>query len=267
MTFYMRLYFAITLFLGLSSAQGPASPATHCHSDWIENDDLRPTCTCELGDATKCSPRDLGTCSGKALISASELMDGHGNEGCTEANAGCNSCFLWFDKVCTCLKNGKCDESPSGLWIQLNDGKITTKQRMPGILELASEEPWEWGQSLATSSQALVINSVKTRHQEQIHMHVCEAKPGKPGIREILGDLKRPDYGTLQQVKNREWMCRVQSTKNTPITGVTRDIRAKTLKDPGCSNLVGAAVVTDTYGYTWMCLTTGLGSTQGEFCA
>lgn len=269
MGFYIRLYFAIALFLGLLSAQGPPPAKPHCHSDWIQNDQLSDKCACELGDPTVCSKMDLGTCNGKDLLSTSELMTGHQTEGCTEANAGCDSCFLWFNKVCTCLKDGCVDSPTTHSWIQLPDGKLTSKQRMAGILELSSEEPWEWGQSLASSSQALVINSVKARKQEQIHMHICEARTGKPGgVRELLGGLRRSDYGSLTQVKNQgDWWCRVEDKKNTPITNVISDIKSKVTKNPGCSNLIGAAVLTDTNDYKWVCLTTGLGSTQGQFCA
>ncbi|KAJ5392418.1 hypothetical protein N7509_007908 [Penicillium cosmopolitanum] len=269
MTFYIRLYFTIALLLRLSFAQGPPPTNSRCHSDWIDNDNVGGTCKCELGDLTKCSQSDLGTCNGRDLLSASELMTGHETEGCTEANAGCDSCFLWFDKVCNCLKDGCPDSPATHSWIRLPDGKITSKRRMAGILELSSEEPWEWGQSIASPEQVLVINSVKARKQEQIHMHVCEARTGKPGgVRELLGGLQKSDYGTLKQVKNQEdWWCRAQSSPNTHITNVISDIKSKVTKNPGCSNLIGAAVLTDSTGYKWVCLTTGLGSTQGQFCA
>ena len=259
-----RSYLLLAFLTAFSIAQPLGD--NHCHSDWIENDDLHPSCVCEVGNSGTCHPRSLGTCNTQALTSKSELESGHGNEGCTEANYGCNSCYLWFDSVCNLLKDGKYDHSPSGLWVRLNDGKVTSKKRMPGILELSSEEIWEWGQTLADSSHALVINSVKARKQEQIHMHVCDVKTGSKGVRDILGDLKRSDYTDLTKVPKHNWLCRVEAKKYAPITGVTADIKGKTLKDGDCANLIGAAVLTDSHDYTWMCLTTGLGSTQGDFC-
>lgn len=263
--FCIKVCLVLTLALGTCSAQGPP-PDTHCHSDWIQNDDLTK-CDCDAGSAT-CQPCDLGTCNTTPLTSTSLLKQSHCNEGCTEANWGCDSCFLWFTSVCNCVKRNNCPHSPNGLWIRLNDELLSTTKRVPGILELTSEEPWEWGQTLYDGeTQALVINSVKSRKQEQIHFHICDGKlqPGDPKF--VLGALDYAKYQALAPVPGHpHWLCRVQSTKGAPISGVTDDIRTQTANGGPCSRLVGAAVFMDSHDRTWACLTTGLESTQGTFC-
>lgn len=126
-------------------------------------------------------------------------------------------------------------------------------------LDITTEEPWDWGQTLAHPSKALVINSVKTRKQEQIHMHICPVRTGKPaGIRKFLGGLPTSEYATLTQVKDREdWWCRVQKNPNTPITGVLGNIQSMA-QQPGCKDLIGAAVLTGINDYKWVCITTAL---------
>ncbi|CEJ60215.1 hypothetical protein PMG11_08798 [Penicillium brasilianum] len=269
--FNIKICLVLTLALRSCSAQGPAA-AKHCHSEWIQTNDLK-NCNCDEGSSTTCQECDLGNCNGIALTSTSKLKKPHCYEGCTEANWGCDSCFLWFKSVCNSvqkgIQSGKYKPSPSGLWIRLNEELLSTTQRTPGILELTSEEPWDWGQTLYDrGTQALVINSVKTRKQEQIHFHICDGKqqPGDPKF--ILGAL---NYAKFQQKPIKvpghpNWLCRVESAKDTPISGVTADIRTQTATGGPCSKLVGAAVLVDSHDRTWMCLTTGIGSTQGIFC-
>jgi hypothetical protein len=262
--FNINICLVLTLALRSCSAQGPAK---HCHSDWIQNDDLH-NCDCDPGSATTCQNCDLGGCNGIPLTSTSQLKKSHCYEGCTEANWGCNSCFLWFESVCNCVQTGNCKSSSSGLWIRLNKELLSTTQRVPGILELTSEEPWDWGQTLYDrGTQALVINSVKTRKQEQIHFHICDGKlqPGAPKF--ILGALDYQKFQKPTQVPGHpHWLCRVESAKDTPISGVTADIRTQTATGGPCSKLVGAAVLVDSHDRTWTCLTTGIESTQGIFC-
>ncbi|KAJ5167460.1 uncharacterized protein N7482_006241 [Penicillium canariense] len=190
----------------------------------------------------------------------------HCNEGCTEANWGCDSCYLWFDSVCNCVRTGNCDSS--GPWIRLNDELLSTTQRVAGILNLNSEEPWRWGQTLyKRATQALALNSVRTRKQEQIHFHICDGKlqPGDPKF--VLGALNYANHKSLAPVPGHpHWMCRVQSTAGADIDDVTADIKTQTVKGGACSDLVGAAVLTDSHDRTWVCLTTGFESAQGAFC-
>lgn len=264
--FHIRVYLILTLVLETCSAQGPALADNHCHSNWIQNNDLTK-CDCDVGTAT-CQQCSLGTCNNNALTSTSMLKPSHCNEGCTEANWGCNSCFLWFKSVCNCLKNGNCLASPSGLWIRLNIELLSTTQRVPGILDLNSEEPWDWGQTLYDRpTQALVLNSVKSRQQEQIHFHICDGKlqPGDPKF--VLGALNYAQYQAPAPVPGYpNWLCRVQSTAGALIQGVTADIKKQTANGGDCSNLVGAAVLTDSHDRTWSCLTIGFQSAQGAFC-
>ncbi|KAJ5771936.1 hypothetical protein N7520_002465 [Penicillium odoratum] len=150
---------------------------------------------------------------------------------------------------------------PSGSFIRLTDGKITSKKRMPGILQLQSDEPWEWGQTLADwqdENHALVINSEKARKQEQVHMHVCpvfagSTNPPRRPVQDTLSDLTRSDYTSLKAVPGRDWLCKVEPTKYAHFKGVTSEIQSKTASLPdGCKCLVGAAVVVDKRDYTWL---------------
>ncbi|OKO89222.1 hypothetical protein PENSUB_13857 [Penicillium subrubescens] len=263
--FCIKICLILFWALETCSAQGPA-PDNHCHSDWIQNNNLTK-CDCDQGSAT-CQQCDLGTCNNTPLTSTSKLKQSYCNEGCAEANWGCDSCYLWFNSVCNCVRHKNCPSSPSGLWIRLNDELLSTTQRVPGILELTSEEPWDWGQTLYDrETQALVINSVKSRKQEQIHFHICDGKLQVGDPKFVLGALNYADYQAPASVPGHpHWLCRVQSAKDVPISGVTDDIRTLTANGGPCSKLVGAAVLMDSHDRTWACLTTGIESTQGSFC-
>jgi hypothetical protein len=155
-------------------------------------------------------------------------------------------------------------------WVKIASGKlITTTEHTPGILELHSEAPWEWGQStLDRQNKALAINSVKTRTQEQIHVHDC---PVKEIAQRILASQNYDNFKTIAAINMpvatdpNPWRCKVNPNQGQPIDRVTADLQAEIGKS-SCKNYIGAAVVVDSNDRTWECVTTDDQPTQYTFC-
>ncbi|KAJ6119537.1 hypothetical protein N7523_003817 [Penicillium sp. IBT 18751x] len=270
--------FFVALFLGLSqvfidpcSAQDNATASAgtagqDCKSAWIQGIDVG-SCNCVSGTSSTCKPCALGQCGQTALSSSSHLNPKACGQGCVDANMDCDSCYIWFDQVCTCVKAGTCKTSwtptsTNPAWVLLPAGDlISTTQLMPGILELNSDEPWQFGQSqYSRKSQALAINSVFRRTQEQIHVHVCPANTMTQGV---LDNLNPANFQKMSQVNGYPWLCRAAAF---PIKDVTYDIQAQIKNPMFCKDYIGAAVVDDNKGRTWACVTTDAQGTQAIFC-
>ncbi|KAJ5747532.1 uncharacterized protein N7511_009228 [Penicillium nucicola] len=277
----ISLYIGLsTLVLELGSAQTTDTPGgliPPCTTAQIEKGGVT-NCACVAGKdkgeqpGDKCNKCDIGLCNKTPQQSVSRLSACY--QGCTDANHPCNSCFIWFKSVCECQQNGNCASFLSAkgdsTWIKIaHDRLITTTTHTPGILELHSEAPWQFGQSgLVRDSKALTINSVSTRTQEQIHIHDC---PVLDDPKKLLAKQNYADFDNIAPIKHMPgpdpWQCKVNSNKGQDIDRVTTDLQNFIAKHPDCTHNIGAAVVVDSNDRTWMCITTDADPTQYTFCS
>ncbi|CAG7916576.1 unnamed protein product [Penicillium olsonii] len=221
--------------------------------------------------------------------------------GCVEPNSECNGCYIWFSSLCRCLQafqsgsQTDCIASPvigqgapqphqSPSWVVLGSGNlITTTQLIPGILQLQTAADIDGGFRLgqdtinaqqARDSLALAMNSVSTRSEEQIHIHLCDST--NSGIRGILDQLDRNKYRTSQSVplaalhkSNSAMNCRVSPNSGVDIN-MGRDVVEWLKQYQGSNDCaqydVGAGVITDSSDYTWACVTTGHRAAENLFC-
>jgi hypothetical protein len=221
--------------------------------------------------------------------------------GCVNANFRCNGCYIWFSSLCRCLRDFQagsqtnCVASPvippgspkpgqPASWVLLHTGDlITTTQLIPGILQLDTATDIDGGFRLGQdtlknkgirSTGTLAMNSVTTRSEEQIHIHVCDW-PNSP-LRDIIDGLDVNKYQTSQSVPlgalhkaNAAVNCRVSPNTGVDVN-VSRDI-VNWLKQYQGSNdcaqyNVGAGVITDSRDLSWSCIVTGERAAENLFC-
>lgn len=213
-------------------------------------------------------------------------------EGCIDANFGCDGCYLWYGSLCECLKHpGGCTSTQpvvagNPIWVLLSNtalrGLITTSQKLPGILQLdQAPEPdkgWQLGQETlkhpdksvkyTRARGALAMNSVATRTEEQIHIHVCDNPTSN--LRRDLSKLLRSDYANLAPVPGYSMWCQV-----APFSGTNINVAARIFDylatiphlAASCDKYkIGAGLITDTKDYSWACVTTGDVSAEELFC-
>jgi hypothetical protein len=269
---YIWVYLGLSPFiLEICSAQNNPGTGNSCSTDRIEKGATAlGGCQCSAGKEKepKCQKCPLTECNVPGLLSVSRLATC--NQGCIDANHPCDNCFLWFDSVCNCQKHGNCPTfNLNPEWVRIASGKlISTTKKTPGVLQLQSEAPWQYGQrDLDRPNKALTINSVKTRTQEQIHIHVC---PVKEIVQRILASQKYTDFQDMGPIKMpvadpNPWLCKVNPTKGQTISGVTADLQNQ-IKKAKCKDFIGAAVVVDSNDRAWACVTTDDQPTQYTFC-
>ncbi|CAG7977581.1 unnamed protein product [Penicillium salamii] len=159
----------------------------------------------------------------------------------------------------------------------------TTTQLIPGILQLQTaidiDGGFRLGQDTINSQQArdslaLAMNSVSTRSEEQIHIHLCDST--KTGITGILDQLDRNMHRTSKPVPlgalhkpTAAMNCRVSPNSGVDIN-MGRDIVEWLSQFHGpadCAQYnVGAGVITDSSDYTWACVVTGYSAAESLFC-
>ncbi|KAL3487202.1 hypothetical protein BJX62DRAFT_246170 [Aspergillus germanicus] len=264
--------------------------AADCTSHEIETQSVG-SCTCGGGD-TACMPQCDATQSASGCPFTTirtqvflDDCDGH----CTQdTNRRCKSCYIWFNALCSCYQNpGSCEQSKSAgsFWIQINRQLLTSNEAIPSILDLQTKHHslapygWDFGQSSKISdpnSQALVINSAHSITENQIHMHTCSINND---MLKALTDLSNSGPAKFTQLTQTQLpgppgvqvdpvYCRAVQQKDTAVSGkqVSDDIDEVMLKE--CKYYVGAAVMRDTNGYTWDCITADSQSTEYKrFCA
>ncbi|KAK9321252.1 hypothetical protein V1517DRAFT_374887 [Lipomyces orientalis] len=282
-----------------------------CTSNDIENMDVSG---CDCPSQFPSPPSDL-TCVGTAAQVCSQTCGNpqttipsrakliQCGQGCIAANSECNGCYVWFHSLCSCIHDLQHGSTTTGcvasgnlnpghpnqpVWMLLNAGDlITTTQQLTGILQLNNaHDPdggWRLGQQLFQQGHAginraagsLAMNSVATRSEEQVHIHVCNNPTSH--LRDTLSSLWRGNYGTLQSVPltsgfkpGSEMSCRVSANKGEVIN-MARDINdylgSHASPPASCgAYYVGAGVITDANDYTWACVTTGTRSAEELFC-
>jgi hypothetical protein len=160
---------------------------------------------------------------------------------------------------------------------------ITTTQLIPGILQLDTAPDIDGGfrlgqDTLSTqgirSTGTLAMNSVSTRSEEQIHIHVCDY-PGSP-LRDIIDGLDVNKYKSSQPVdlsalhkSNAAMNCRVAPNPGVDVnTG--RDVVEWLKQYQGSNNCaqynVGAGFITDSNDNSWACVVTGARAAENLFC-
>lgn len=203
-------------------------------------------------------------------------------------NASCNSCYLWFQNLCSCIqkllysqstncKNSTALKANNLVWMLLeNQRLITTTQPMSGIerlqdIDLHADEGWRFAQGhYNRSTQALAMNSMASRTEEQIHIHVCDVKnrtcypSGR--TREILSCLFRDEYTILKPVPLMlgDTKCKVADKKGDLID-IAEDIKSE-IRKKDCKIYTGAGIMTDLNNYTWACVTDSTMAAEYIFC-
>ncbi len=265
--------------------------AATCNASDIEHMGISSTCICGSG-RSEC-PRLEYTCQNptRTIRPNSGLIVPKGAKGaCSDdKNWQCNSCYLWFNNLCSCIQklryslHTNCKSSDpvphnTPVWVLLEDQTlITTTQPLSGIEELDkagiyANVGWNLGQrNYNRSTQALAMNSMATRTEEQIHIHVCNVKknPCYPSgrTREILSCLDRSEYTKLKPVPLMlgDSKCRVASNQGEPIDNIAEDI-IKEIQKKECSKYIGAGIITDSRNYTWACVSDSTTAAEYIFC-
>ncbi|KAJ5726642.1 uncharacterized protein N7483_007999 [Penicillium malachiteum] len=236
------------------------------------------------------------TCKGGSVTSIAEL-DVCG-AGCVDANNECNGCYIWFSGLCNCLqqiqeqKQTSCisssnltpgQKTPPVWMINAAHDLMTTTYLIPGILQLHQIPDYWVGFNLAqntvrksgANAGTLAINSVTSRTEEQIHIHLCSN--GNQNVRNVLNGLDPANYKALATVDLSKAMpgsamqCRIASQKDANIDqgGDILSYLQKLDKDQGPDNCaqyhVGSGYMVDKNGFSWSCITTS-GSAEKIFC-
>ncbi|KAJ5224436.1 uncharacterized protein N7469_007939 [Penicillium citrinum] len=266
-----------------------------CTSDEISRDEVasngctcrqfspHDTCTkCPVGPST-CASEDSGIC----------LSDC--NFDCTsKQNENSDACGVWLHSVCECKQNPSLCNFQHGKgttgWVKLGgQGNLATvDQPLRNILALQNHESlaksaWDWGQQpfiSDPSTQGLAINPVRTITQDQVHMHICDVNGDMVNfLTKISTNSAISNYQTVQSIKLEKpfihdghntpdtmW-CLASQTKNTPIDGglVHDAINSVMVKPKVCNFNVAAAVIRDSNGYTWGCVTADRGDSEHRF--
>ncbi|KAB8200765.1 hypothetical protein BDV34DRAFT_204071 [Aspergillus parasiticus] len=199
--------------------------------------------------------------------------------GCTDDNKGCETCNLYFGGLCRCLRDGDCfHDSSTGSWTLLHSKTlITTPHLLPGILDLGPDNNgWRLGQITLLTGQfsswddgTLAMNSVTSRTEEQIHIHVCDRPTSV--LRKYLEQKDAVHYSSLTPMdfdqlgfQKDSVHCQAAKTKDFDMAKLVSDY-LNTL-GAGCAKYhAGAGLITDKYGNTWGCVTTQ-GSAEFLFC-
>lgn len=277
------LVMVILLFLGLAVRIG-GQQQPDCTNQQILQNDLSGGCVCS-GGKDKCNVQcsvgpDVPNCPNGLL---SQLTLDHCSLHCaTESNHHCTGCWIWFEPLCKCLQSGGCPQSnpKPPFWVKVNSELATTNLPISDILDLQQNHQflakfgWDFGQQNGVSNpgtEALVINSVHSITEDQIHMHIC---PLNTGMKHFLGNLYQgipAAYSNLAEVQitGYKMFCRASQTAGQPIPGdtISADINS-VIQQQQCKYFVGAAVIRDSNDFTWSCVTADHFSTEyGRFCA
>ena len=274
---FQRILLVGVLFLYPSIIQKSDGQST-CTSGQIFRDEVAQSqCTCRVfyphGSCSNRCPVGQTICS--VVDSGIYLADC--NSDCTSVqNKDCDACGVWLSSLCLCEKfPSSCvwQHATGESWVQLARKNLATpNQPIHNILSLQTHQSlamtgWDFGQlKYDPTSQGLAINPVRTVTQDQVHMHIC---PFNSDMRTFLTKMSTASistYKTLTQIKldpqfvqgNPPTMwCFASQTKNNPIKGnlMYDAINSVLQMNNVCNYNVAAAVMRDSNGYTWGCVT------------
>lgn len=266
---------SVLLIVSNSQANMTKRSPTPCMSKDITNLDLSK-CTCVPRETSSTCSHICNFQSGKCTsppTSKKVNTTSTCGKGCLDADVGCEGCSLFFHSICDCLK-GLSDPSkkascsanqalptshPGSVWIHLpvtSDPLITTNQYMPGIEDMTAKDDGAWSfaqKQFNSGSNALALNSFRSRTQEQIHIHICNRNKATYNL---LSNARRENYKDFGSLDPKlEMICRVNDQKNQDISGFAGDIANRKKWPTGCPFLVGAGIMRDKNNYAWACFT------------
>ncbi|KAM6482040.1 hypothetical protein HDV62DRAFT_361900 [Trichoderma sp. SZMC 28011] len=285
-----------------AQAQGKPSPSPKpppaCSIKDIRQMDVSK-CACQPQHKDTCHKNGCKACFGVVDIQYRYTKSPHCAVGCTDDDKECTGCGLWFSTLCTCLRYDDCKKTVTSysnppanqaVFVLTNNGErlVTTTDLLPGILEMANnpsryEVGWKFAQgNYDRKTQALALNSVRSRTHEQVHIHVCE-KPDvtskEPRILEILDNIPKKDHNYskhFKQVANHDDLyCRTIEAGYPGgdvfydvLEGIKEVLDNKALNVDGkiCHDFAGAGIIRDSHYNMWACVT---GNSKGPldlFC-
>ncbi|KAJ6110149.1 hypothetical protein N7486_002384 [Penicillium sp. IBT 16267x] len=166
-------------------------------------------------------------------------------------------------------QEGRCPQPTYRIVLPLVKGSTITAVEGVGSGSKPSKE-------VANTNYALAINSAHSITESQIHLHFC--KPSLDMQTFLSGRYTGSPsaYSTLKEIQSpippgAKMFCRASQTKGQDIPGASifNDINAVlTIVTDVCQYFVGAAVIKDKNGYSWVCVTGDQKSTEYQrFCA
>lgn len=273
----------------------PEPYASNCSAKQIQSMTVTKDCDCWSGK-TNCRALEYTCPNPDRNIRAISGLNFNTSLGpCFyDDNASCNSCYLWFHNLCSCIqkllytpgstncKNSTALKTNNPVWMLLEDQRlITTTLPLSGIEKLQDAGPhadagWSFAQTkYKRGTQALAMNSMASRTEEQIHIHVCDIKdrPCYPSFRtrEILSCLSndtasRAEYKNMKPVPLMlgDTKCKVADHKGDNID-IVGDIELE-IRKKDCKLNTGAGIITDSNNFTWACLTDSTMAAEYIFC-
>lgn len=283
------------LLVGLPAFSSVVQAAGDCKSDEIEHKNVL-NCNCQ-GHLDLC-PASMPLCKTCGFDIQYRKTKSHSPAcipGCTDNDATCSGCGIWFSTLCNhlkdCLKGKACDASGPVItngpmvWVYLpggNEPLFTTTDRLPGILEMADhpiiyKDAFNFAQDpkyFDPSSRALVLNSVRSRTMEQFHIHKCfRPTTGSPRALARLDKAKANPTKTLEEIlpkgkdDPRLWCMSVTKGPVTDFVQAIEELLHRGGTDPICRGLAGAAVIQDNHQRRWGCVTDNQQGPLPYFCA
>ncbi|KAK5049112.1 hypothetical protein LTR84_005535 [Exophiala bonariae] len=272
---------------------GRAVPPPLCNSTEISTMNMG-SCVCrEQQFGCSSPPMNCSVCpnsKGEFLTAFKNVTTCLG--GCTDREASCQGCGLWFHSLCDCLKNPQWCNKTSGpikkdtgpIWVLLSqpgakENLTTTNERVSGILDTYEkpkffDEGWEFSQSCyKPQEQALAMNSVRVRTHEQIHTHICKRNDA---MYNFLG-AENPNHYNSEDLtlvsnypnndgKGTDILCLVVKNGD-PVKNFASALGQLFAKYPNtCQQRIGQAILQDKYKNTWACATNTTNGPLGLFC-
>ena len=261
-----------------SSALQSRQSQPYCNTSQISAMDVG-SCACRNRTSTKCTPTP--TCA--PACNHTVVKDTKScTEGCTDIEADCTGCGVWFHMLCDCLKDQKnCSSSgtigkgASAVWAHLKTAPtehdlITTNNLIPGIEKLSGphgDNGWVYAQQEYTEKQqALVLNSYRSRTHEQVHIHLC---PRNNITYWLLGNETAVNTSSVQQLtRDKQLYCftLVDGSMATKFASTVQSFLSKPLPGVCDVKLVGAAIQKDSRNRTWGCVTSNSDGPLAKFC-
>ncbi|KAL7914668.1 hypothetical protein GGI35DRAFT_434960 [Trichoderma velutinum] len=299
---FLLIFLSAFVSLIQAQAQGKASPSPSpspkpppaCLIKDIRGMDVSK-CTCEPHHKDTCHKDGCTACRGAADIQFRFTKSVNCHPGCTDDDKECTGCGLWFSTLCTCLRYDDCNKTASysnppkdqAIFVLTNSDErlVTTTDLLPGILEMANNPPryevgWKFAQgNFDPKTQALVLNSVRSRTHEQLHIHVCDKpEPADPRVLAILDNIPKKDHNLgrqLKQVANHEDLyCRTIEAGSKDmnvydfVAAIKEVLDNQSLDVDGkiCHGFAGAAIIRDNHLNIWACVSGNRDGPLSRFC-
>lgn len=253
-----------------------ATPLPFCNTSQISRMDVG-SCDCR-GQLQGCQDKDCSVCGLKATKDT-KYCDG----GCTDNEADCKGCGLWFHTLCDCIKNPSWCKTTSApiqrnadpIWVLLSkpgarENLTTTTQLVPGILDTYKnpkhfDAGWVFAQSVYTpQAQALAMNSDRVRDQEQIHTHICRRNDSMYNL--LYQENVKSSVNLSRLEGDHELYCLAVKNGGMVLDFASALGRFFAAHPNTCKERIGAGIMQDQRGYTWACATNSSSGPLGKFC-